>query len=63
MNVPEGAEISASTGRWAEDGWVDDYEVLEKVPSTQGDVDNNEQEPDMPRRYNRESCAGCPSRC
>ena len=48
VNVPERAEISASTGRWAEDGWVDDYEVLEKVPSTQGDVDNNEQEPTCP---------------
>jgi hypothetical protein len=32
MNVPEGTEISASTGRWAEDGWVEDYEVFEKVP-------------------------------
>jgi hypothetical protein len=31
MNVPGGTEISASTGRWAEDGWVDDYEVVEKV--------------------------------
>ena len=31
MNVPEGTEISASTGRWAEDGWVDDYEVFENV--------------------------------
>jgi hypothetical protein len=32
LHVPEGTEISASTGRWAEDGWQDDYEVLEKVP-------------------------------
>jgi hypothetical protein len=31
MNVPEGTEISASAGRWAEDGWVEDYEVFEKV--------------------------------
>jgi hypothetical protein len=31
MKFPEGTEISASTGRWAEDGWVDDYEVVEKV--------------------------------
>lgn len=31
MNVPEGAGFGASTGRWAEDGWVDDYEVVEKV--------------------------------
>jgi hypothetical protein len=31
MNVPSRTEISASTGRWTEDGWVDDYEVVEKV--------------------------------
>jgi hypothetical protein len=29
MNVPQGTGVS--TGRWAEDGWVDDYEVVEKV--------------------------------
>jgi hypothetical protein len=32
INVPEGMEISARAGRWTEDGWMDDYEVLEKVP-------------------------------
>jgi hypothetical protein len=38
MNVPEGTEISASTGRWTEDGWVDDYEVVENVsPSHQNE--------------------------
>jgi hypothetical protein len=31
MNVPEGTEVSVSTGRWTEDGWVDDYEVVEKI--------------------------------
>jgi hypothetical protein len=31
MNVPEGTEISASMGRWTEDGWVDDYEVVEEI--------------------------------
>jgi RES domain-containing protein len=42
--VPEGTEISASTGRWTEDGWVEDYEVLEKVPPLHKDVCKNEQE-------------------
>ena len=45
MNVPEGTEISASTGRWAEDGWVEDYEVLEKVPPFHLRDNKNEQEP------------------
>jgi len=45
MYVPEGTEISASTGRWAEDGWQEDYEVLEKVPPLRKMVDQNEQEP------------------
>jgi hypothetical protein len=42
--VPEGTEISASMGHWAEDGWVEDYEVLEKVPPFHGEIDTNEQE-------------------
>ncbi len=45
MNVPEGTEIGASTGRWAEDGWQEDYEVLEKVPSLHQELDQNAQEP------------------
>ena len=44
MNVPEGTEFSASTGRWAEDGWVDDYQVTEKVPPFGGQVNTNEQD-------------------
>jgi RES domain-containing protein len=48
MNVPEGTEISASTGRWAEDGWVDDYEVVERVPALHKEADKNEQEPRWP---------------
>jgi hypothetical protein len=43
MNVPDRTEISASTGRWAEDGWVEDYEVLEKVPPFHARADENEQ--------------------
>jgi hypothetical protein len=44
LNVPEGTEISASTGYWTEDGWVEDYEVVEKVAPLQKDVHENEQE-------------------
>jgi hypothetical protein len=43
MNVPDRTEISASTGRWTEDGWVDDYEVLETVPPFHARADENEQ--------------------
>jgi hypothetical protein len=45
MSVPEGMEISARTGRWAEDGWEEDYEVLEKIPPLHKEVDKNGQEP------------------
>jgi hypothetical protein len=48
MNVPEGTEISASTGRWAEDGWVEDYEVFEEVPQFRGKTDKNGQESAWP---------------
>jgi hypothetical protein len=44
MNLPQGTEISASTGRWAEVGWVEDYEVLENVPPLHKQLDKNEQE-------------------
>ncbi|MCA1454101.1 RES family NAD+ phosphorylase [Bradyrhizobium sp. BRP22] len=46
LNVPEGTEISASTGYWAEDGWVEDYEVVEKIAPLDKDVHENEQEPE-----------------
>jgi hypothetical protein len=48
MSVPEGMEISARTGRWAEHGWEQDYEVLEKVPPLPKEVDKNAQEPGWP---------------
>jgi RES domain len=47
MTAPEGTEISVSTGRWAEGGWVEDYEVLEKAPALHNEVDKNEPEPDF----------------
>jgi hypothetical protein len=44
LKVPERTEISASTGRWAEDGWVEEYEVFEQVPRFRGRTDNDGQE-------------------
>ncbi|WP_051334517.1 RES family NAD+ phosphorylase [Bradyrhizobium sp. Ai1a-2] len=44
LNVPEGTEISASTGYWTEDGWVEDYEVVEKIAPVHREVHKNEQE-------------------
>jgi len=32
MDIPEGAEISASSGHMYEDGWEYDYSVIEEVP-------------------------------
>jgi hypothetical protein len=45
INVPEGTEISASTGRWTEGGREQDYEVLEEVPPLHRQVEKNEQGP------------------
>jgi hypothetical protein len=36
VTVLEPTEISASTGRWTEDGWVEDYEVFDEVPQFRG---------------------------
>jgi hypothetical protein len=47
MNVPERTEINTSTGRWTEDGWVEDYEVFEAtLPSHRWD-DRIEQQPGL----------------
>jgi RES domain len=48
MNLPEGTEISASTGHWTEDGWVEDYEVFEEISEFHGKTDKNEQESTWP---------------
>jgi hypothetical protein len=45
IDIPEGTEISASTGRWTEGGWEQDYEVLEQVPPSRKEVGKNEQGP------------------
>jgi RES domain-containing protein len=42
MIAPEGTEISVSTGRWGEDGWQQDYEVLEKVPPLDTQVEQED---------------------
>jgi RES domain len=48
MNIPEGTEVSANTGRWAEAGWVEDYEVFEEVPQFRGKTNKNRQETAWP---------------
>jgi hypothetical protein len=32
MDIPKGTEITARTGQFGEDGWEDDYAVIEEVP-------------------------------
>jgi hypothetical protein len=46
INVPDGTEIITSTGRWAEDGWREDYEVLEKAPPSRREVERKPGSPD-----------------
>jgi hypothetical protein len=48
MDVPDRTEISTSTGRWTENGWVDDYEVLEIVPPNHARTGENEENPGSP---------------
>jgi len=47
MNVPEETEISVRTGQWTEDGWVEEYEVLETVPSASDNVEQDLGWPDL----------------
>ena len=48
MNFLEGTEIGVSTGRWAEAGWVENYEVFEEMPQFHSEIDKSEQEPGRP---------------
>jgi hypothetical protein len=32
LEIPKGTEIRAQTGQWGEDGWEEDYAVIERVP-------------------------------
>jgi len=43
MDIPEGTKISASTGGWEEEGWVDDFEVLEEISGPHDEIDENGQ--------------------
>ena len=43
LDIPEGAKITASTGRWVEEGWVDDFEVLEEVPYSLNELDSGQE--------------------
>jgi len=46
LDVPKGTEISARTGHWGEDGWEEDYAVIEEVPPAPKEADKKE--PDKP---------------
>nr|WP_162308429.1 RES domain-containing protein [Bradyrhizobium symbiodeficiens] len=48
MNFLEGTEIGVRTGRWAEAGWMEDYEVFEEMPQYHSEIDKGEQEPGRP---------------
>jgi hypothetical protein len=39
---------SRCAGRWTEDGWMDDYEVLEKIPPFRRAADTHAQGPGWP---------------
>ena len=47
MNVPEETEISVSTGRWTEDGWVEEYEVHELAPPVSNNIEQDLGWPDL----------------
>ena len=44
MEIPVGTEITARTGQFEEDGWEDDYSVIEKVPTTPMEGEEKEKE-------------------
>lgn len=51
MDIPAGTGISVSTGRWEEEGWIDEFEVFEEVSRKRDQVDESQQEtehPDLP---------------
>ncbi|HKR32230.1 MAG TPA: hypothetical protein VJT08_17245 [Terriglobales bacterium] len=44
MDIPEGTEITARTGQFGEDGWEDDYSVIEEVPPAPKEAEKNEKD-------------------
>jgi hypothetical protein len=51
MDIPAGTGISVSTGRWEEEGWIDEFEVFEEVSRKRDQVGESQQKtehPDLP---------------
>jgi hypothetical protein len=44
MDIPQGTEISARTGHWGEEGWEEDYGVIEEVPPSPKEADKKTNE-------------------
>ena len=48
MDIPKGTEISARTGQFGEDGWEEDYSVIEEVPPTPEEGEKKEKASEWP---------------
>lgn len=48
MDIPMGAEISARTGHWEEDGWEEEYEVTEEIPPPPKQAEKKPEKPGWP---------------
>jgi hypothetical protein len=44
LDIPKGTEISARTGQFGEDGWEDDYTVIEEVPPASQEAKKEEED-------------------
>ena len=52
IDIPEGTEIDANTGHFGEDGWEDDFAVLETVPPVPAESEEGDEEaPSWPPNY------------
>jgi hypothetical protein len=43
MDIPEGVRLRANIGGWEEEGWVDDFEVVEEIFGPHDELEQNDQ--------------------
>jgi hypothetical protein len=48
LDIPKGTEIIARTGQFGEDGWEDDYAVIEEVPPASQEAKKEENDKEWP---------------
>jgi hypothetical protein len=48
MDIPDGTEVSVGTGQFGEDGWEDDYTVIEEVPPASQEAKKEEDDKEWP---------------